>query len=108
MAGTTDAELCLHKDIAAGNEDKTKSNVPPTGEFWVTDVSGESSFDLNCYVAIAFDGVIFWHTKGSSKADNAFTFTGDGVKKVELILSAVDLPTGSAILGGRCIVRYKT
>ena len=108
MATSKETTLSLHKDVTYGTEDKTAFVVPATGVFYVTDIEGEGAFDLNCYVSIAFDGVIFWHTKGSSSSKKLFSFTGDGVKKVELILSAVDLPSGSAIIGGACIVREKT
>jgi hypothetical protein len=106
--GIVEVELELHKDITAGNDDKTENTAPPTGEFYVTNVHGEGAFDLNCYVGFSFDGVLFWHTKGSSHTDKQYKFTGNGTKKVELILSAVDLGSGSAVLGGGCIVRYKT
>lgn len=104
----TEIELELHKDITNGTEDITQNTIPPTGEFYITDIYGEAAIDLNCYVAIKFDGVLIWHTKGSSSSDKQRKFTGDGVKKVELVLSAVDLTTGSVLLGGGCKVRYKT
>jgi len=104
--GVTEIELEVHKDVTYDTEDKTETTTPPTGEFYIVECFGEGAFDLNCYVAIHFDGALVWHTKGSSQSNKQYKFTGDGTKKVEVVLSAKDLGSGSALLGGGCKVRY--
>ena len=92
--------LELYKDITSGTEDKSQSHVPDTGAFAITMICGEAAYDTNCAVVVKFDGNPVWLTKGSSKRDEPIELVGDGVKKVELVLDAVDLPSGSVYLGG--------
>ena len=95
----TVTELELFKDVTAGQTEVT-DYAPPTGEFLIVFIEAEGAYDLNCAIEVKFDSVLVWSSKGSSKMTRAKSFTGDGVKKVELILDATDLPTGSVFLGG--------
>ena len=93
-------ELELFKDTAAGTTDATQFVIPASGVFKILCIEGEAAFNVNCAVEVKFDGNIIWMTKGSSRMDRPKEFTGDGVKKVELVLDATDLITGSVYLGG--------
>jgi hypothetical protein len=106
--GITRTTLELYKDVTAGTDDKTQFHVPATGEFSIVCIEGEAAFDINCAVAVMFDGAIVWVTKGSSTMDRPKRFTGDGVKKVELVLDANDLPSGSVFLGGYVLIEQET
>ena len=93
-------ELELFKDVTYGTTDATQFVIPASGIFKILCIEGEAAFDINCAVEVKFDGNLIWMTKGSSRMDRPKEFTGDGVKKVELVLDATDLPSGSAYLGG--------
>ena len=101
-------ELEIYKDITAGTEDKTESFTPATGDFTIMCIEAQAAFDINCAVEIKFDGVIVWMTKGTSRMERPKTFTGDGVKKVEIVLDALDLPSGSVYLGGYVLIHQET
>jgi len=100
-------ELELFKDVTYGTTDVTQYHVPATGDFQIVCIEGEAAFDLNCAVTVKFNGVLVWTTKGSSRMDRPKTFTGDGVKKVELILDATDLTSGSVLLGGYVLIHQE-
>ena len=104
MSALKRTELELFKDVAAATSDATQFYVPPVGEFKIECIEAEAAFDMNCAVEVKFDGVIVWMTKGSSRMDRHKSFVGDGVKKVELVLDAVDLPSGSIYLGGFVLI----
>ena len=106
--GITRTELELYKDITNGTTDATQFFVPAVGEFTITLIEAEAAFDINCKVEVKFDGALVWMTKGSSRMDRAKRFTGDAVKKVELILDAVDLPSGTVTLGGFVLIEQET
>ena len=98
--GLVRTTLELYKDITSGTSDSSQFHVPVVGNFSIVSVEGEAAFDLNCAVRVVFDGTTVWFTKGSSKHNEPIELVGDNVKKVELILDAVDLPSGSVFLGG--------
>jgi len=97
---TNRAILELFKDVTAGTSDSTQNYVPASGAFLIEYIEGEGAFDMNSAVVVKFDSTIVWMTKGSSKRTEPIELTGDGVKKVELVLDATDLPVGSVLLGG--------
>ena len=92
--------LELFKDVTAGTEDKTQSHTPAIGPFAITLMVGEAAFDTNVAVLVKFDGNPVWITKGSSRREEPIELVGDNVKKVELVLDANDLPSGSVYIGG--------
>ena len=97
--------LELYKDVDSGADDKTQSYAPATGEFNIVIEEAEAAFDLNCAVKVMFNGTdIVYETKGSLGRNLTKTRTGDGVKKVELVLDANDLPSGSVLLGGKVVI----
>jgi len=100
--------LEIYKDVTAGTTDATQNVVPAAGLFRITVMEGEAACDINCAVIVKFDGAPIWLTKGSSKRTEPLELTGDGVKKVELILDATDLPSGSVFLGGLVKVEQVT
>jgi len=91
--------LSLHKNIIFGNIDDTQKYVP-AGDFALTQGHSFGAYDLNCLVKITFDGEILFHGKGGETLKHVVRRTGDGVKEVKLILDAMDLPSGSVVLGG--------
>lgn len=93
-------KLELYKDVSAGTEDKTQSHTPSTGPFRIVEIYGEGAFDMNVSVIVMFDGSAVWLTKGSSSRLEPIDLVGDGVKKVELVLDATDLSSGSVYIGG--------
>ena len=97
-------ELELFADIDAGDVDATQTHTPATGIFTIRCMEGEAAFDMNCAVQVKWDGTVIWMTKGSSKNNRHYEFTGDGTKKVELILNATDLGSGSVYLGGYVMI----
>ncbi len=97
-------ELELYKDVTAGTEDKTQFHVPVSGDFLITKIESQGAFDINCAVEVLFDGQLVWFSKGVSTLDRTKEFVGDGVKKVELVLNALDLPSGSVFLGGYVMI----
>jgi len=106
--GLVRTTLELYKDVTAGTDDKTKSHVPVTGDFSIVSVTGEAAFDINVAVRVDFDGSPVWVTKGSSKHADVIALVGDGVKKVELVLDANDLPSGSVFIGGHVKIEQET
>lgn len=106
--GLVRTTLELYKDITSGTSDSTKFHVPAVGDFTIVSVTGEAAFDLNCAVRVTFGGDTVWFTKGSSKHNDSIELVGDNVKKVELILDAVDLPSGSVFLGGHIKIEQET
>lgn len=101
-------KLEIYKDITYGNTDATQNFTPATGVFSIMCIEGEAAFDLNCAVIVKFGGDLVWSTKGSSRMDRPKELTGDGVKKVELILDASDLTSGSVLLGGFVLIHQET
>jgi len=104
----TRTELELYKDITSGTADATQNFVLAVGEFSIVSIQGEAAFDLNCAITVKYDGALLWSTKGSSGHKDPIVLTGDGVKKVELILDATDLPSGSVLLGGHVRIEQET
>lgn len=100
--------LELYKDVTAGTQDATENWTPASGTFTIKNAQGEGAFDINCAIEVLFGGELVWITKGSSNMSAAKEFTGDGVKQVELVLNATDLPTGSVFLGGRVEIEQVT
>ncbi len=92
--------LELFKDIDSGTEDKTESHTPATGPFTITFIEAQAAFDINVAVIVKFDGTPVWLTKGSSIRTKPIELVGDNTKKVELVLDANDLPSGSVYIGG--------
>jgi len=104
----TRTKLELYKDITAGTEDKTQSHTPASGAFRIVLCEGEAAADLNCAVIVKFDGSPVWLTKTSSSRTEPIELTGDATKKVELVLDANDLPSGSVLLGGLVKIEQET
>jgi len=98
-------ELEKYVDMTFGNDDKTQSFTPPVGDFWILRIEGQAAFDANCKVKVLFDNAIIWGTNGSSEMNRAQKYTGDAVKKVELVLDATNMPSGSSLLGGYVRIR---
>lgn len=96
----TRTTLEIYKDVPGGTEDKTSSHTPETGPFRIVLACGEAAFDTNVAVIVKFDGSPVWLTKGSSFRTDPIELIGDAVKKVELVLDANDLPSGSVYIGG--------
>ena len=101
-------KLELYKDITFNTEDKTQSHTPATGPFSIVLCEGEAAFDPNVAVVVKFDGTPVWLTKGSSKRTEPIVLTGNAVKKVELVLDANDLPSGSVFIGGLVKIEQET
>jgi len=91
--------LMLHKDITSGTKDETQTYTP-TSTFTLTKGQVFGAYDLNCVVKVDFDGETIFHGKGGETLQTPIERTGDGVKVVKLILDCVDLPTGTAFIGG--------
>jgi len=106
--GLVKTTLELYKDITNGNDDKTQSHTPATGKFKIVLCEGEAAFDINVAVRVDFDGSPVWLTKGSSKRTEPIELTGDNSKKVELVLDANDLPSGSVFIGGLVKIEQET
>jgi len=103
----TRIKLELYKDITNGTSDATQNYTPPVGTFFITLIEGEAAFDINCAVEVLFDGSPVWLTKGSSKRTEPIELTGDNSKKVELVLDATDLTSGSVLLGGLVKIEHE-
>lgn len=97
--GLLKTRLHLHKDITSGTKDETKTYTP-SGEFTLKRGSVYGAYDLNCKVEVTFDGEILFHGKGGEILHDSVTRTGDGVKICKMSLNCIDLPSGSATLGG--------
>ncbi len=97
--GVLRTKLMLHKDITFDTKDETQEYTP-NGPFSLVKASVSAAYDLNCKVSILFDGNIMFHGKGGEVLLTPVSAVGDGVKKVVLSLDAVDLPSGTATLGG--------
>jgi hypothetical protein len=93
-------QLELYKDMLAGTSDATQFVIPAVGPFKILAIEGQAAFDMNSAVKVAFGGVVVWFTKGSFLVSRHREFIGDGIKKVELILDATDVSSGSVWLGG--------
>ena len=91
-------KLMLHKNITNGTKDETQTHTP-SGEFSLVKAAAFGAYDLNCVVKVEFDGEIIFSGKGAEVLMGPLTRTGDGVKIVKLILDAVDLTSGSVVLG---------
>lgn len=100
-------KLELFKDVSSGTEDKTQSHTPATGPFHITLMEGEAAFDMNVAVIIKFDGDPVWLTKGSSRRIEHVELIGDNSKKVELVLDANDLGSGSVYIGGMVVIEQE-
>ena len=93
-------ELEIYKDMAAGTSDATQFVIPAVGPFIITSIEGQAAFDMNSAVKVLFGGEVIWFTKGSSEMKRHKELIGDGAKKIELVLDALDLVSGSVYLGG--------
>lgn len=96
----TKTTLELYKNITAGSDDKTQSFTPSIGYFYIVLINAEAAFDMNVAVRVDFNGSPVWLTKGSSQYLEHIKLLGDGIKKIELVLDANDLPNGSVFIGG--------
>jgi len=106
--GLVRTTLELYKYVTYGTEDKTQTHTPVTGPFEIVLCEGEAAFDINVSVIVKFDGDPVWVTKGSSKRTEHIELTGDGTKKVELVLDANDLASGSVYIGGLVKIKQET
>ena len=100
--------LEIYSDVQSGTENKTQFHVPSSGLFRIMLVEGEAAFDVNVAVIIKFDGVPVWLTKGSSKRTELIELEGDGVKKLEIVLDATDLSSGSVYIGAFVKIEQET
>jgi hypothetical protein len=108
MSTKVETILEIYKDVTYNTEDKTQSHTPAVGPFTITMVCGEAAFDTNVAVILKFDGDPIWITKGSSLRTEPIELVGDNTKKVELVLDANDLPSGSVYIGGMAKIVQET
>lgn len=106
--GLVRTTLQLYKDVEFNTEDKTQSHTPATGPFEIVLCEGEAAFDVNVAVLVKFGGSPVWLTKGSSRRTEHIELIGDNSKKVELVLDANDLPSGSVFIGGLVKIKQET
>ena len=105
----TDKSSSHFKEVAASTEDD-KSQVIPDGETWeIYEFEGSALFDPNCHVRLVWDyggggEELLYFTAGNIKTIINKQFTGDGVKKLSIVLIN---NSGSACVLGGCYNAYK-